>query len=326
MFQCLTSRVVCLSAILVIGTGIVSAQNPASPEGLGGCIASCPPTPVPVVCPATPTPIICPTPSPEGADPCPGLSDSMTNFNTNTTGVNIPTCMSYIANYEDPTWGGINEAAMGIPPNLRSQVFIMGSQASVALGLTSTSGTFRVLGQHAGANGYCTYERTIGGVRKKFVCGYMRLSNDGCFHPSTRILMADGSTKSAEEIRVGDTLHGKTAVAPLTVKKVVEGPETLALIALKFSGRELIVTSKHPLLSSNGYVRADKLKAGDKVLNADGIPVQLESVNPYGPFPGQRVINFVVSDETEGSQTLIAEGLLSGDLAVQQSKLPGDDN
>lgn len=98
-----------------------------------------------------------------------------------------------------------------------------------------------------------------------------------CFPAGTRIRLADGSTKPIEDIRILDrvlTAEGNTKRVTQTMVR----EETDAIYKICVWGhRHLRATGEHPILTSQGYKRADRLKRGDMVV----MPAYAPESNEY---------------------------------------------
>jgi len=90
-----------------------------------------------------------------------------------------------------------------------------------------------------------------------------------CFVPSTKITMADGKTKRIDQISVGDEVMSwdKDKMVP---KKVTKTFTSVAnkIVKVISSGEPVWCTPEHPFLTSNrGWVNAENLVAGDKIVH-----------------------------------------------------------
>ena len=151
-----------------------------------------------------------------------------------------------------------------------------------------------------------------------YLCGLMRYH--GCFSPETAISMADGSTKTAREVAVGDKLFNPVTRKAVTVARVVEGPENVGLVEIKSAEGTLTVSQEHPMLTANGLKQAKDLKAGEKIFNGDNTEIVVEGVKILPVAEGQYVINFLLEgDDMSKSENrmLLANGIVTGDLQTQ---------
>ncbi|MDR2547862.1 MAG: hypothetical protein LBC96_10270 [Lachnospiraceae bacterium] len=149
----------------------------------------------------------------------------------------------------------------------------------------------------------------------------------GCHAADTLIMMADGSQKRADNIRIGDQLSvygGKT----LTIADILTGNDTEILSITTTDGRNIKVSNGHAMkmddavVSDGVRVIAAKLKPGDRLMTPGGIcEVALVSVLPYDDM----VYNFIFMDEDEPNY-IEANGFWSGDFYAQNEsnndKLP----
>ena len=109
-----------------------------------------------------------------------------------------------------------------------------------------------------------------------------------CFLPGTHVQMADGTTKPIEDVREGDWIvaHEPTGEIQQARFRVVANHQnsTKRVIAIEVVdrlGREgaLDATGEHPFWTqTDGWVSADELHAGDRLVNHLGETVTVESV------------------------------------------------
>ena len=169
-----------------------------------------------------------------------------------------------------------------------------------------------------------------------WICGSMRcyencntsgLANIGCFDPKATILLEGGALKAAEDIRVGDLLYNPMSGRSLPVKRVLSGPEKIPMVELGFGGNLLRVTQDHPVLTKDGMRRANKIEVGDVVIDASGNEHAVEYARLAPLINGQMVLNFELDTESNDpiERLIVADNVTSGDLAVQNSALPGEE-
>ena len=88
-----------------------------------------------------------------------------------------------------------------------------------------------------------------------------------CVVGDTKILMANGSNREAKEIRIGSRIAGFFNGTPIpTVVTAISQTRTNSLCRVVTSQGELQCSGSHRLLTPNGYLEANKLKYGDRVL------------------------------------------------------------
>jgi len=84
----------------------------------------------------------------------------------------------------------------------------------------------------------------------------------GCLVAGTKILMADGTLKDIEKIKVGEKVVSYGSIE--TVEAVI--PQGKAKVyELKTRNHTIRATANHPFLTKDGFKRLDNLKRGDKV-------------------------------------------------------------
>lgn len=157
----------------------------------------------------------------------------------------------------------------------------------------------------------------------------------GCFDSSTRIFGVNLNNKEAKYYNileiVGNTSNYNVVTLNLgstlsnlktkssAIKKVTAGPEEMPLITFNTAnGQKLSVTQEHAILLSDGrMVAAKDVKNSDHLVQADGKPVAISSIE------SKKVKDDVINIQTEGKtsieHTLFAEGLIVGDLMWQNN-------
>ena len=111
----------------------------------------------------------------------------------------------------------------------------------------------------------------------------------GCLIAGTFVLMADGTKKAIEEIKVGDivkTRYGDKAVTHVWNPETLEEgtPECVKLV---FSdGFKVVCSKRHKfLLSSGAWVEAENIKEGDSLMMPDKEKLILADSTPVGNMP-----------------------------------------
>lgn len=132
----------------------------------------------------------------------------------------------------------------------------------------------------------------------------------GCLVENTLISMCDGTQREVRYLRKGDRVKTENGMA--TIRTVWRGLEDQCLTVL-MKGRILQLTPDHPVLTREGWKRADKLEPKDEVKTENGT---------YAEVAGTRIFEYPlkvynVSYEQEGDMTLIANGLVVGNFDAQ---------
>ncbi|MCD8000150.1 MAG: Hint domain-containing protein [Clostridiales bacterium] len=131
----------------------------------------------------------------------------------------------------------------------------------------------------------------------------------GCVEKNAMVLLADGSMRSVENLKIGDRVRGiEGEDAIINIWKGRE--EKLTELLLEDFCR-LKLTNDHPVLTDVGYRKAAQLKAGDLVVMADGgkIPVKAVCEAVYG--------DMVYNLELESGRNFFANGIAVGDYRCQ---------
>lgn len=125
------------------------------------------------------------------------------------------------------------------------------------------------------------------------------------FVPGTEVLMADGTSKPIEEVRVGDQVlatdpvTGKTAVQTVAATIAGNGTKHLVDITIETGDEDtsvLTATDGHPfwVTNRNAWIDAGDLQPGDQVLTPTGAIQQITAIRTWTGL--QRVHNLTVSD------------------------------
>jgi hypothetical protein len=144
---------------------------------------------------------------------------------------------------------------------------------------------------------------------------------NSCFAAGTVIRRADGTTAPIETIAVGDRIIASGTGTPLTVTATSRGVEPEPMVRLKDSlGHELMLTAKHPVITTRGPMPADQITPMSQVETEDGVAsiVAVERVRYEG-----MVYNVSVGTPDEIAmvsginRTLFAGGIRVGDNEMQ---------
>ncbi|XVQ16167.1 polymorphic toxin-type HINT domain-containing protein [Spirillospora sp. CA-255316] len=128
------------------------------------------------------------------------------------------------------------------------------------------------------------------------------------FVAGTQVLMADGTQKSIEKVRVGDKVvatdpeTGRSATKPVTETISGQGDKQLVRIAVDLEGDSgqrtdvIIATDEHPFWVENAraWVNAGDLRAGTWLRSSAGTWVQVTAVKTWTQH--RRVYNLTVAD------------------------------
>ena len=139
----------------------------------------------------------------------------------------------------------------------------------------------------------------------------------GCFEEGTTITMADGSKRSIENIKKGDLVWNPLTKMPALVKKGVKGPEEFIMYSFKVNGEEVKVTKTHPMLTDRGSLKAEDVKANDRMLWKSG-ELEIESITTYKTENDVYNLFLVSEDGKDIEGAVIANGVITGDLDMQQ--------
>ena len=135
----------------------------------------------------------------------------------------------------------------------------------------------------------------------------------GCLGKDTRILMADGSERAIEDIRIGDLAQNMDGM-PIRVTNIISGMEAEMVYVKTMGNKEILMTEGHPVRvrrdGSICTVRAVDLNGADLFLTKDGEEeLRYIYMKPYN----DRVYNL----EFDGEEFLYANGFSVGDFDMQ---------
>jgi hypothetical protein len=164
----------------------------------------------------------------------------------------------------------------------------------------------------------------------------------GCLAPETRVKLESGEYRRADEIKRGEKLWNPLLRTGVAVKGITRGPENIPIVEISIAGRTVRVTESHPMLLANpakedrisvqtvsldarpkddgiepGTVQAKTLKVGDLLRMEDGSSGRIEKIE-RALLPGKRLVyNFSLEGDSLASHYFVAEGVVTGDLILQ---------
>lgn len=152
----------------------------------------------------------------------------------------------------------------------------------------------------------CSGFAAMGGQRNCFCAARRGL---GCFDPETIILMADNTSKTAFEIRIGDLVMNPLTHKPARVTQVVAGEELKPMVDIVMNGDRIRVTEWHPFLTADGIKPAKDITSDDKIMDAiTGQFEPIQSITRPKIIPGQNVIFFDLGDSTDVKDRMMVAG------------------
>lgn len=152
----------------------------------------------------------------------------------------------------------------------------------------------------------------------------------GCFAADTQILTnVQGDGKAgytlASKVTAKDTLMSmadeaslsEVTVAESSIKRLVHGPEQPPLYVFALAnGATLRVTQHHPMVLDNGkIIEANQVDPQMSFVGIDGKSVAITSITREAAIG--EVFNFQTAGDTQLSHVIVAEGILVGDLRLQ---------
>src|SRR5699024_7202990 len=138
------------------------------------------------------------------------------------------------------------------------------------------------------------------------------------FVAGTQILMADGSTKSIEDLAVGDMvqttdpLTGASSAQPVIAPIADTGTKRLFEVSLEGGGDPLTVTGNHSMWDQHdGWIQVEALSDGATLRSADASSTSVAGVEDLGEYAAFTVYNLSVAEThtyyvvTGGSSVLV---------------------
>lgn len=132
----------------------------------------------------------------------------------------------------------------------------------------------------------------------------------GCLGKDTMILMADHTLKVVSEISIGDTILNENMEA-IVVKDIYTGQEEQMVKIETTSGKKVLVSSGHPVVTKRGVIAARRLTAADEI----------KTVNGFEEILNLQMVDYndtVYSLSFETENTLIGNDIVLGDFNMQQ--------
>lgn len=135
----------------------------------------------------------------------------------------------------------------------------------------------------------------------------------GCLKEGTMIQMGDGSRRPVEQVAIGDSIRSREGNS--VVSNIWKGNDDSYIRIETEDGSSLGVTKDHPILTSEGWQKAEQIRQGT-MLQREQDTVKAASVQEIKE--SCRMYNLSLKDS---DHTLIAEGIVAGDFD-RQNQLP----
>lgn len=142
----------------------------------------------------------------------------------------------------------------------------------------------------------------------------------GCFDPSTRITLADGSSRPIMELQAGDMLLNPLTGKAAPLKVLVGSGEQLPMVEVEIGGSRVKVTQTHPFLTTAGLKQARELTIGDRLYLDGRNIVEVSSLIQLPVVSDQFVVNVELDIDSNDpvDYMIIANGIPSADLTIQR--------
>ena len=224
--------------------------------------------------------------------------------------------------------GSVDWRQVGVDAAIGGVAGLAGGGAGVAVGRSVARSGMKCLGQNmltgaaagaadGGVSGGLHYVTsgqpvTVGGLARATLIGageggaggaatggvLTKVSGSACFVAGTEVLLADGTSKAIEDVVIGDLVlaadaeTGETQAKPVVDTYVHEDVETWQV---ETSSGTVTSTAEHPFwVEGRGWTPVRELEPGDKLVDAEGVRVELVSVTSTGQTA--RVHNLNVED------------------------------
>lgn len=132
----------------------------------------------------------------------------------------------------------------------------------------------------------------------------------GCVGEDSMVLMQDGSRRRISEVRIGD--YVKTYDGCARVANVWRGTQE-QYVRICAQERELKLTMDHPALTDRGWIRAERLKRGDRLISVSGDKIGIERAENIKEEIGICNLTF----EDSAVKTMVVEDIIVGNMEAQ---------
>lgn len=136
-----------------------------------------------------------------------------------------------------------------------------------------------------------------------------------CLDERTQILMADGMRKEIWKITIGDYIFSADGKFCM-VENIMQSREENCLKISCENGFSVIATSEHRFLTTQGWITASAISSDTMLLDELNNPVRVARIDKKDET--HNVFNLLFKSPT----ILIANGLQSGDFAIQNGRMP----
>ncbi|MDR2557927.1 MAG: hypothetical protein LBC86_00045 [Oscillospiraceae bacterium] len=142
----------------------------------------------------------------------------------------------------------------------------------------------------------------------------------GCLGENTIVLCDRGFLLPIKSIKIGAMILS-SGEKKVRVCNVWKGHENM-LLKISFGGKSIMMTPSHPVLTPNGYVKADSLIVGSEVCALEGYSRETVTlVTAVEKIEGRQFS--VYNIDTEDNLPFVAEGIFVGTNRTQNSIIRG---
>lgn len=134
----------------------------------------------------------------------------------------------------------------------------------------------------------------------------------GCLAEDTLVLMADGTKRRIQEVRIGDRVMANPQGMLATVTNVWTGTDETLYCLRAENDAEIMATQDHPFITKNGSRSLIMLNDTDELLMGDGSYSRIKYAYPL--TEGHRIYNLDLSGDTH---TMICNDFVVGDNYAQ---------
>lgn len=145
----------------------------------------------------------------------------------------------------------------------------------------------------------------------------------GCLTAEAKVQISDGTTRPISRLRVGDAVFNPLTKKHHKVIRVIEGPEKEPLMRIELANPKgaIVLTRDHPVMTNLGRTTAERLKRFHKIVDANLKERPIKRIIMHHGY-SDYVWNIELAGTKDKDHYFIADGVISGDLYLQESPSP----
>lgn len=178
----------------------------------------------------------------------------------------------------------------------------------------------KLLGKKIYRIGSKPYKNGYGSIGNRGKGAESYSSSNCCVHPETQISMADGTTKNAKDILIGDKLQTQAGIGTV---EIITTPVLGQRYLYSYGRGSYFITGDHPIHANGEWksltpkysklnydVDCKPLKRGDELTLINGDKVRLERLEGRADNPDLVLYDFHMDGNEDANHTYFANGLL----------------